>query len=353
MSKKVIKSLTHRYNPNQPNRLPSEKALEETLLQIKQLNVSPNPIHYTLLFESINEIDPYFSSEIQKAVSNNTYNNDVAETLYIELISQYIQSQIPTTEVQSLITELLTEINNWISNTQSKQTLINDEIELVTQEALPPTAARRLQENILPAIQAVFDDTDHLHDQAIQSSLEIKKLKDELERAQLMAKTDELTNIPNRRGFNQAIAQIISEAKQLNQPFSLIILDIDFFKSINDEFGHLIGDSVLRYLAKQLNCETKGKDTIARIGGEEFVIILPNTGLEDAVYVANNLRLKIEKNQLKVKSHNKNLTLTISAGVAKYIIDETAEDIVERADQALYLAKNSGRNRVCHENELD
>ncbi|MEA1988144.1 MAG: GGDEF domain-containing protein [Pseudomonadota bacterium] len=346
MPKKAIHNLIQRYNPNQPGHLSNDKAVEQTLQQIKELNVPANPIHYTLIFEAINEIDPYLAKEVQKAITSKTYDNNTAEALFIELISQFIYQTLPTEEVESLLNELLEGIATWLNETKTKEEFITSEIEIVSQVNLPTDVTQRLNNNILPTLQSIFADTQNLQELVSASALEITQLKNELEQAKNIAKTDELTNIPNRRGFNEIITQMASSANINSSSFALIMIDIDFFKAINDEFGHLIGDSVLRYLAKQLDAEIKGKDALARIGGEEFVILLPQTSYDNAFNVANNLRKKVEKNRLKVKTQDKPLSLTISAGLATYQLGEDIEDLIDRADQALYQAKNSGRNKV-------
>lgn len=343
MPKKAIHNLIQRYNKFSSNDI----AVEKTLQQIEELNVPANPIHYTLIFEAVNEIDPYLANEIQKAITSKTYDNNTAETLFIELISQFIDQSLPTEEVKNLLNGLLEDITFWLNETKTKKEFIASEIKLVSQANLPEDIARRLNQNILPTLQSVINDTQRLQDQAKDSALEITQLKRELEQAKTIAKTDELTNIPNRRGFNEIISQMAATANTDSNSFALIILDIDHFKAINDKFGHLIGDGVLRYLAKQLDTEIKGKDTLARIGGEEFAILLPQTSYSDAFNVANNLRKKVEQSRLKVKTQDKPVSLTISAGVSTYQLGEAIEDVMDRADQALYQAKNNGRNKVC------
>lgn len=152
---------------------------------------------------------------------------------------------------------MLEQIAYWLNETKAKKEYITSEIQLVNQANLSEDVSRRSNQNILPTLQSVFNDSQYLQEQATASALEITQLKNELEQAETIAKTDELTNIPNRRGFNEIIAQMAASANMNSSSFALIMIDIDFFKAINDEFGHLIGDSVLRYLAKQLDAEIK------------------------------------------------------------------------------------------------
>jgi diguanylate cyclase len=331
-----------------------DKELPKKILsKIDALKLRANPIHYTLIYELLSRNDPYFTEEINNAIELKTYNDQVAQELFIQLITNIIHKQIPTEEVGQLLNGLLNDIENWLQRAQSKQLNLREEIARINSHSdLPDAIAERLRTRIFPALDEFYLETSQLQQQVGASALEIKQLKDELEAATSIAKTDELTNIPNRRGFNEIIQRLIKMALHDQASFALVILDIDHFKMVNDVFGHLIGDSVLRYMAKLLKEETKGRDAVARIGGEEFVVLLPNTHYSEAIKVANNLRLKINSKKLTVKNHDTPLSLSISAGVAMYQMNEAIEHLMHRADLALYKAKNSGRNKVCGEAEL-
>lgn len=151
------------------------------------------------------------------------------------------------------------------------------------------------------------------------------------------ALTDPLTGLLNRRGFNEQVSQIID-----NKILSVIALDIDYFKSINDRFGHELGDKVLVQLADLLKLICRENDIISRFGGEEFIVLLPNTTLSNAVVIAERIRLTIAKNNFPAESR-----ITISAGVASKIESGCdLEQLLRKADAALYQAKLQGRNRV-------
>jgi diguanylate cyclase len=128
-------------------------------------------------------------------------------------------------------------------------------------------------------------------------------------------------------------------------------LDLDHFKNVNDDYGHLVGDSALRYISKLLKEEIKGHDEVARFGGEEFVIILSNITYDNSMKFAENLRATIEKKSLRIKDNTKPLRLTTSIGVAIYQIGESSDELFQRADKALYLAKTK-RNCVRGEHHI-
>ncbi|WP_052190831.1 diguanylate cyclase [Chitinibacter sp. ZOR0017] len=161
-----------------------------------------------------------------------------------------------------------------------------------------------------------------------------------------LATTDELTQVYNRREWQRRCAEAVVRARRYKQALSIILLDIDHFKKINDQHGHLLGDLALKHLSRLCSQHLRAIDTFARWGGEEFVILLPDTELEQANLVAEKIRGLIERNPLLVDQRPP-IHFTISLGVtALSVMDLTLDDLLGRADEALYVAKASGRNRV-------
>lgn len=163
---------------------------------------------------------------------------------------------------------------------------------------------------------------------------------------QNLSTIDPLTGCFNRRLFNERIAQELDRAERYQRPVSLIFCDIDYFKLINDTYGHLFGDHVLQGIAKGFSRNLRAEvDWVARYGGEEFVIVLPETGLAEAITTAERLRLAIEGDRLI--EGNETFRVTASFGVAQHRPGETAQALIQEADTLLYKAKEGGRNRVC------
>jgi diguanylate cyclase (GGDEF)-like protein len=163
---------------------------------------------------------------------------------------------------------------------------------------------------------------------------------------QELAYTDALTGIFNRRYFDQRFSREILRARRYSRSLSILMIDIDFFKKYNDTFGHLMGDQALRKVASVLEDKLRRADILCRYGGEEFVVILPEINLKNATIVAEKLRKAII-NKMKYDDHQSK-TITISVGVASFPENSTDEEIIlGMADQALYQAKESGRNKVC------
>jgi diguanylate cyclase (GGDEF)-like protein/PAS domain S-box-containing protein len=161
-----------------------------------------------------------------------------------------------------------------------------------------------------------------------------------------LAVTDDLTGISNRRHFFDNATRELFRSKRASRPLSIIMFDIDHFKSVNDTYGHAVGDEVLKKIAARISSNLRSLDIYARYGGEEFIICLPETSLEDAKNAAERIR-KIVEETIMQDTNNNDFKVTISLGVASLSHDSDAlEQIIEQADKALYKAKQGGRNRV-------
>lgn len=176
-----------------------------------------------------------------------------------------------------------------------------------------------------------------------RKSLE-KKLK-------LMAETDPLTGAYNRRYFLKTLNKQFSLSKRYHTSFSFLIMDIDFFKNFNDSYGHDVGDMVLKELVGICIPLIRDVDLFARFGGEEFVVVLPDTAIDGAFTIAERIRKEINEKTLNIADNE--VYFSVSIGVSEVSIsDQNVEDVIKRADLALYEAKESGRNKVCCHEEL-
>lgn len=174
-----------------------------------------------------------------------------------------------------------------------------------------------------------------------------RKLEETNKKLEELASKDSLTGIGNRRYYFDFGEKLFSLAKRDNTLLSLITMDIDNFKNINDKFGHQIGDEILKLVSSNIISELRKSDISARVGGEEFSIVLPNTDLDKAISIAEKIRIKIKN--IAYKHQNSEVFVTGSFGVSQIITnDNYLDDIFARADKALYKAKSSGKNRVCY-----
>ena len=162
-----------------------------------------------------------------------------------------------------------------------------------------------------------------------------------------LATTDVLTGLPNRRGFNLLASQALQEAQRNQSPLSALLIDLDHFKQLNDTHGHLAGDEVLRGFAQSLQSNLRQSDIICRWGGEEFILLLKDTGSSTARLLAEKIREQSEASNFPFNGVN--LRVSTSIGIAELHDEDTLDRLIARADRALYRAKQSGRNRVCEE----
>ncbi len=177
-----------------------------------------------------------------------------------------------------------------------------------------------------------------------------EQLRDSVEQSMELAITDSLTGLYNRRYMEGHIAPLVEKAANRGKEISLIILDIDHFKAVNDTYGHDVGDEVLKEFSKRILQNIRGIDLACRFGGEEFVLVMPDTDLSFAFMIGERIRQCIASSVFNVSVDNGSLELTCSVGVACLEqLDDTPGSILKRADQALYRAKNDGRNRVVAE----
>jgi two-component system, cell cycle response regulator len=174
-----------------------------------------------------------------------------------------------------------------------------------------------------------------------------ERLRDNVQLSIEAAITDGLTGLHNRRYMESHLAALVEQASARGKPLAVLVLDIDFFKSVNDTYGHDAGDDVLREFAIRMRKSTRGIDLACRYGGEEFVIVMPETDMAVAATVAERLRRRIATEAFPIEQGKKSIEVTISIGLASLeTADDTAANLLKRADQALYRAKRDGRNRV-------
>ncbi|WP_111641507.1 GGDEF domain-containing protein [Marinimicrobium alkaliphilum] len=162
---------------------------------------------------------------------------------------------------------------------------------------------------------------------------------------------DPLTTLPNREAYDERLALELQRWQRYGHPLTLVVCDVDHFKSINDQHGHLAGDRILKVIARELRKRLREVDFIARYGGEEFVILMPETDAEQAWHVMEDIRETLAS--AKFRFQGEQLQITLSAGLAPIAPADTAESLFERADSAMYRAKSGGRNRCCMADEQD
>jgi diguanylate cyclase len=216
-----------------------------------------------------------------------------------------------------------------------------------------PADLRVLVDGLINATRAMEARTKSLEGELQASSQQVAELRHKLDDVRKESMTDPLTGIANRKAFDDAMRQV---QNMVNTPggeaASLLLCDIDHFKQFNDNWGHQVGDQVLRLVANSLADNVKGRDTAARYGGEEFMVLLQGANLDAATHIATQICEQIRAKKLIKKSTGEILgTITVSIGVAQIAPGESAETVMRRVDACLYGAKNHGRNLVVNQND--
>ena len=213
--------------------------------------------------------------------------------------------------------------------------------------AKTPDQVKGVVESLLRSTREMRETNKALEERLMLSKNEISNLQQCLEAIRAESLTDPLTGLGNRKYFDRMIATAVQDALATGEPLSLLMFDIDHFKSFNDSYGHLTGDQVLRLVGMSLKQTIKGQDITARYGGEEFAVVLPSTALRQALTVADHIRRAVMAKELKKKSTGEILgRVTISVGVSMLKPGDDPDALIERADACLYAAKRNGRNRV-------
>ena len=198
------------------------------------------------------------------------------------------------------------------------------------------------------------DRLDNVRNQLEESRLQVVHLQTNLERAEDAGLRDVVTAIGNRRFFDASFMEEVERARRLGDHVCLALADIDKFKHVNDRFGHLVGDRLLRLFANILVQNVRGQDKVARFGGEEFALIFPGARLGEAVTAVERIRVVLESKQWTIEPSGERISkVTASFGVAKLRADESPNDLLRRVDERLYEAKVQGRNRVVADDPND
>jgi len=330
--------------------------LKLTLPEMSKREIPTTPENYAVWYEYTAGTNHDLKQSINSLINSKmAFSDQVNNDLYQKFIGNGQQTAITEIRdsVRQVINDLLAEISAEgdglgdyaktleIFSEKVSDTPDSSAINLLITELLVETKKRE------EATHSLQSSLDTMAKEMTQLRQEVARLNDE-------ASTDALTKVSNRRAYDIAIERAVSASKMNSTSLSLLMLDIDHFKRFNDQFGHVIGDKVLRFVASMLQKHVKGNDTVARFGGEEFAVILPETSYIDALSVAENVRKRISAQVLSDSAENKKLgSVNVSIGVALYRYGESPEEFVHRTDKCLYKAKGSGRNRVVGEEDCE
>lgn len=323
--------------------------LREAIPLMVKHNIQPNPRNFSLWYAYVSKRNQQLNDELDKFIEEHgTCSPDQSADLFRRYIiddevdfGQHVQTQL-----SKVISTLAQQSSAMSEGSGEYETFLESGLKNLEQQS-SEEELKTLISTLLEQTRQTSELTNSFKNQIEEANQEISLLRAELKSIQEEASLDPLTQINNRRAFDKELDRMINEHADNNQPFSLIITDIDHFKRCNDKFGHVMGDKILQSFAKVLGHVCKEIGFCARYGGEEFVMLLPNHSLDEAVQVAEKVRITTTRMQIKQRSSADPIdSITTSLGVACYVNGETAIDFIGRADALLYQAKESGRNRV-------
>lgn len=326
------------------------------IFEDEEQDISPTPLNYFIWYQYLKGDHPKFRQEMDRALHDPFgYNDRLARRLYNEFFSE---DDTADTEFdlafKRLINAIVKKLNLWSDKIEHHSEQLDKAHRQLSQNNLDPAKLKELTNTVRSTANSMQESTLALHREMMEGQDEIARLRKQLIEARSELMMDELTEVGNRKAFNNAMLEHTQNAAENPGSFSLIMTDIDHFKRFNDTFGHLVGDSVLRYFANIMKKNKQDNETICRYGGEEFAILIADCTQEEATTRAEEIRTDIKEAKLKRKDSSKELgKITASFGVATYRGSaETIEEFIKRADKALYFAKESGRDQVKTENDL-
>lgn len=322
--------------------------LRLTLPLMSRHKVPAIPHNYAVWYSYVTGDIPELKAEIDHRIAQQVaFTADVNALLYQKYLADHDIDSIE--RIRGDLNQILREVSSALNDAGENATSFGGTLGGVATEVAQQDDLRdirRLLETLIDETRTMQTVTTGMQSQFESKAREIEELQHQLQHERQRANTDPLTGLYNRFALLDRLSDALSEMAE-DAPPSLVMLDIDRFKKINDTHGHLIGDRVIRYVAQVMENNIKGKDTAARYGGEEFTVLLPETSSKGAQSVAESIRQIVSQAQLVRADNKKPLgQITISAGVATYRPGEDVMEFINRADQALYRSKNGGRNRV-------
>lgn len=320
----------------------------EAVRLMRKHGCPPTPHNYALWFNYACKRNQALMSELDRLAASGA---KLDESTSAYLFHKYVEASPSTLEqpqfARTLLADILRVITEASSETQVYHRQIDGHIaELESGGASDVDLAERVSA-ILRTALGLKQSGATLQQSLDEALTEIDTLRRNLQEATNEAQRDFLTGLFNRKAFDRLIDELTSLACEQSTPLSLLMIDVDHFKRFNDEHGHLIGDEVLKMVARMLKDTVKGTDVVARFGGEEFAVILPHTPLAGARVVAENIRRNIASKELRHRDSKSSYgCVTVSIGIAMFDTADTVPLFIKRADEALFAAKHAGRNCV-------
>lgn len=322
---------------------------EKAFALMVEHGVVPLPDNYAVWFHYVQGKNKDLVHEVEHVIANKLkFTGDVCSYLYNKYVVANRNQKVlddASLSAQKVLLEVLRVVNDFSGETESYNKGVDQYMGRISE--FEDENVKEIFKELVEATADLKKSGEKIQAKLVESKQEINSLRKNLQQVTIEAQRDFLTGVFNRKTFEKVFDELASHAKETHKDTCLLMLDIDHFKRFNDKFGHLLGDEVLKIVARALTDTLKGRDIVARFGGEEFVVILPDTPIDGAMKVAEMVRSTIAGKELKRKDTGDNYgSITVSIGVARFRQNDTLPTLLKRADDALYQSKNMGRNRV-------
>ena len=332
-------------------RVASEEILRIVIQRMAAHPAAFTPHTYAVWYEFIKGVNPGLITDMDKLLASGLQLDDVTiEHLFESHVSEFKQdiNRILREDMRQMLTQLINITTETGKQTRAFGNNLHDYGKQLSAKPGSPVLDDLIARMASDA-KSMQGSMHNLHVELEHSKEEVGKLQKALESARKEALIDPLTSIYNRRGFELQVQRMFANSDLMSKGASMLMVDIDNFKTVNDTYGHLFGDKVIRTLANTLKSLVKGQDCVARMGGEEFAVMLPGTPLAGACTVAEHIRETIAQGRIRHStsdSDDRTSAITVSVGIASYHSGNSLEEWLDCADKALYISKEKGRNRV-------
>ena len=335
-----------------PSNSQADQFALQAIQRLKHDGLEPTPNNYAVCYFYFAGTNPGLKQAIDLLLSQQEQLTQTNCTelymAHLGLDAEFRVLQETNTAIEAEVTRVLEVIDRATDGTSRyNETLdaFSGELKAGSMEKVRASITKVMSETM-----SVIKQNERLTVQLGAATQQLSELRHNFDQAHRELQIDPLTEVGNRKYFDRQLAYTTSEARDNGSNLSVLMIDIDHFKKFNDTYGHLVGDQVLRLVARTMVENLKGRDVIARYGGEEFVILLPQTRLEDAKKVGDHLRSCLGTKRVRKRNSHETLgTVTVSIGATCYYAGEDLDQMIARADKAMYMAKDAGRNQVVTE----
>jgi diguanylate cyclase len=331
----------------------SVNIVRSAIPRMSELKIPITPSNYAVWYEYLSEANQDLRAEMDALLERDQpITDDEMRVLYERYLEERSDKvQYAKNALSQVVHALMSHLDQADGHFSSFSGELNEVASQLSGE-VSPDGLNRLIDRAVRATNGALERGAEMKQRFSQLAQEMQQVRSELARSQEEARLDALTGLNNRLAFQEELSAMVAGAGEGSHVPCLLLVDVDFFKRVNDTYGHLGGDHVLQVVAQEVRASVRGRDVVARYGGEEFAVLLRDTPRSGCQAVAENVRLHVGQSLIELPRElgfEQPVMVTVSVGGAWYRQGESIESLIDRADRALYESKQNGRNRVTWE----